>query len=340
MVKQKSVKLSNVTAERSKKNTFKISWETEAKDINVNIYAGNSPLTINRKSPAATAKVSDSAEIAGLDPDALWYFEVLPERGHPVMVSERAIRFDVVVNFRDLGGYETTDGRRVKWGRVFRSGHLSELTEKDQERIRQLGIKTICDFRSPGEKEMRPNWLPPGGAVEYLELPIVHGEFDPVAAMESLQKGDASWLTEDFIITRYIKKIDDFGHVWGRFFDQLADGKKRPLVFHCTAGKDRAGTAAALTLLALGVPEETVIYDHGLSNVYIAHVLKVINRRIKDLGIDPKKVEPYFTAPRNAIVAVVNHIRKTYGSVDSYLQNKAGVSEQKLALLREELLDL
>jgi protein-tyrosine phosphatase len=339
MTKQKSIELSNLTVERTKKNTFKICWEAKAKEIVVSVYAGNSPDTINRQSPVAAINNADSVEIADLDADALWYFEVFAGNEHRLMVSERAVRFDGVVNFRDLGGYDTKDGRRVKWGRVFRSGHLSDLTQKDQQRIKQLGIKTICDFRSPGEKEMRPNWLPPDGSIQYLELPIVHGEFDPVAAMESLQKGDVSWLTEDFIITRYIKKIDDFGHVWGRFFNQLADAKNRPLVFHCTAGKDRAGTAAALTLLALGVPEETVIYDHGLSNVYIAHVLEVINQRIKKIGIDPQKVEPYFTAPRNAIVAVVNHIRKTYGSAAKYLQTKAGISEEKLELLREELLD-
>jgi len=92
--------------------------------------------------------------------------------------------------------------------------------------------------------------------------------------------------------------------------------------FHLPAGKDRAGTCAELILLALGVPEDTVIHDHGLSNIYIADAVKEINERIKAVGIDPDDVAPYFTAPRNSIIASVNHIRKTYGSTADYLKEK------------------
>ena len=202
-----------------------------------------------------------------------------------------------------------------------------------------MGIQVICDFRTPGEVEAQPDWLPEDGSTTYLHYPIVHGEFDPVAAMESMQKGDISWLTEDFMIKRYIQKIDEFPEVWGEILKMLADPDNRPLVFHCTAGKDRAGACAAMILLALGVPEDTVVYDHGLSNVYIADALEKINERIRAMGVDPEKVAPYFTAPRNAIVAFINHIRKSYGSAAEYLMTRAGVNKNKLELLKEELLD-
>jgi protein-tyrosine phosphatase len=157
--------------------------------------------------------------------------------------------------------------------------------------------------------------------------------------MESLQKGDISWLTEDFIIKRYIQKIDEFPKVWGEILEMIADPDNRPLVFHCTAGKDRAGACAALILLALGVPEDTVIHDHGLSNIYIADALKMINERIKALGIDPEEVAPYFTAPRNAIVALVDHIRETYGSAADYMRDRAGISKDTLNNLKQQLLE-
>jgi protein-tyrosine phosphatase len=146
-------------------------------------------------------------------------------------------------------------------------------------------------------------------------------------------------LTEDFIIKRYLAKIDLFPGVWGEILNMLTDSKNRPLMFHCTAGKDRAGTCAAITLLALDVPEETVIYDHGLSNIYIADALKMINKRIKALGIDPDVVAPYFTAPRNAIIALVNHVRKAYGSAADYLKDKGGVSQNTLNELKRQLLE-
>jgi protein-tyrosine phosphatase len=141
------------------------------------------------------------------------------------------------------------------------------------------------------------------------------------------------------MIKRYIQKIDEFPEVWGEILKMLADPDNRPLVFHCTAGKDRAGACAAMILLALGVPEDTVVYDHGLSNVYIADALEKINERIRAMGVDPEKVAPYFTAPRNAIVAFINHIRKRYGSAAEYLMTRAGVNKNKLELLKEELLD-
>jgi len=340
MAKPKTSIISNIIVERlEKKGAFKISWETETKDVSVSIFAGESPLTINRKSPGVNVKGAKYAEIAGLAPGARNYFEIFPEGGKSIIVAERHVNFEGIVNFRDLGGYETADAQRVKWGQVFRSGHLARATEKDRSLLRRMGIKLICDFRTPGEIKAQPDWLPEDGSIKYLQMPIVHGEFDPVVAMQSLQKGDISWLTENFMIDRYIKKIDDFPEIWCEFFQHLSDPQNRPLVFHCTAGKDRAGACAALVLLALGVPEKTVIYDHGLSNIYIADALKMINERITAMGIDPEKVAPYFTAPRNAIVAFVNHIRRAYGSATDYLKNKAGLSNKTLTLLKEELLD-
>ena len=146
-------------------------------------------------------------------------------------------------------------------------------------------------------------------------------------------------MTEEFMINGYIKNIDNFASVWSAFFNSLADRSNRPLVFHCTGGKDRAGVCAALILLSLGVPAETVIYDHGLSNLYIAAVLEKIYDQIRLHGVDPSQVAPYFTAPKTAIVATVNHIRQTYGSAADYLINRVGLDEKLIEQLREDLLE-
>lgn len=339
MVKRKSSPLVNIDVKRDNKRIFTIRWESKTKDIGVEVFVGDSPRTINRKVSVASVKGKTSVKIDGLDPDTRHYFEVVSEGGQSIIAAERHQPFKGVVNFRDLGGYETADGHRLKWGQVFRSGHLARVAEEDKRLIKRMGIKVICDFRTPGEMEAQPDWLPEDGSTTYLHYPIVHGEFDPVEAMESLQKGDVSWLTEDFIIKRYIQKIDEFPKVWGEILKMLVDPDNRPLVFHCTAGKDRAGACAALILLALGVPEDTIIYDHGLSNVYIADALEKINERIRAMGVDPEKVAPYFTAPRNAIVTFVDHIRKSYGSASEYLMTRAGLNKKTLELLKKELLD-
>jgi protein-tyrosine phosphatase len=94
-----------------------------------------------------------------------------------------------------------------------------------------------------------------------------------------------------------------------------------------------------LILLTLGVPEETVITDHGLSNVYITGVLEKIYARIRSAGVDPRQVSSYFTAPQNAIVAFIDHIRQTYGSAAGYLRKKAGIEQKVIDQLKKDLLE-
>jgi protein-tyrosine phosphatase len=258
------------------------------------------------------------------------------EKSRPIS-KERRVPLEGAVNFRDLGGYETSDGRKVKWGQVFRSDSLARLSARDQTVLRGMGIRLVCDFRTPGEVKKAPDRLPDG--TRYLHLPVVHGEFDSVTALERMGKGDISWLTDDFMVNGYIKNIEKFGGTWGRVLNRIIDPESRPLVFHCTGGKDRAGVCAALFLLALGVPEDTVIYDHGLSNVYIGELLGRIYEWIREVGIDPDEVAPYFTAPRECIVSSLDHIREVYVSVANYLWTKAGIDNKKLSLLKDQLLE-
>ena len=260
------------------------------------------------------------------------------ETSRPIS-RERRIPFKGAVNFRDLGGYETMDGRRTKWGQIFRSDSLARLTATDQTVLKGMGIRLVCDFRTPGEVENSPDRLPEGSGIGYLHLPVVHGEFDSVKALERIKKGDISWLSKDFMVNGYIRNVEEFGETWGRVLNRMIEPESRPLVFHCTGGKDRAGVCAALFLLSLGVPEDTVVYDHGLSNVYIGELLERINEWIRGIGVDPEAVAPYFTAPRECIIACLDHIREVYGSAADYLRTKAGINDEKLGLLKDQLLE-
>ena len=331
--------LSNIVVARTDRGTVEISWETEASNLSLSVYVGESTETIERKSPIARVTGRTRIELVGLDPRLRYYFELLPDGGRGIVVAERRIPLDGAVNFRDLGGYEAADGRRVKWGRIFRSDHLSWLSDVDQNLIRRLGIKLVCDFRTPAEVSRAPDLLPEDDSVDYLHLPIVNSQLDPANAFEMIKKGDLSWLTMEFMMDNYIECIDRFGDVWGQVFRRLADAESRPMVFHCTGGKDRAGICAALILLALGVPEQTVVYDHGLSDVFNADRLKEIHKRIESFGIAPGKLAPYLTAPRELIVSLLEHLRETYGSAVDYLKTKAHTNDQILARLKEDLLE-
>ena len=331
--------ITNVSVDRTDDGAYVVSWETGRSGLSVSIYVGHSPEAIDRTSPAARITGETKAVIPGLDQDRRLYFEVSPDGGPGIVAAERRVPFRGSVNFRDLGGYETAEGRRVKWGRVFRSDSLARLTDEDLAYLGRLEVRLVCDFRTRAEVDKGPDRLPEGGSTRYIHLPVEHGRFDPAVAMASMMKGDISWLTEDFMVKRYIRKIDDHGEKWGAVINLLAHRENRPLVFHCTGGKDRAGACAALILLVLGVPEPTVIRDHGLSNVYIAPILPRIFKQIRSLGLDPEVVAPYFTAPREAIVALVDHVRHTYGSAADYLKARGGVTDETIDLLKRELLE-
>ncbi len=261
------------------------------------------------------------------------------ESGARFLTSERRMPMEGAVNFRDIGGYPTTDGRQVKWGRVYRSDGLARLTVKDHQILRRIGLRRIFDFRTPAEVSVSPDHLPEDDAIEYVNLPVRHGAIDFTVAMNRLQKGDAAWLTPDFMVNGYIRNLEEYPEVWGQVICYLAKvPDDQAIVFHCTGGKDRTGTCAALILLMLGVDEDTVIQDHQLSNAYIADMLPGIYQAIASYGIDPELLAPYFTAPREGITAILDHIRNSYGSASAYLSVKAGVQKETQELLKGKLL--
>jgi protein-tyrosine phosphatase len=321
--------LDDVCLTRTGDDSVRISWQMGDKTAKVKVFAGDSPDAIDHRKPAATATGSSHVSISGLDPDTRYYFEVVPSDGPRLIISERRVQLVGGVNFRDLGGYQAVDGRRVNLGR---------LTDRDVVFLQKMGIRLVCDFRTPAEIKKLPDRYPADPEGQSLRLPIRHGESDPADTFERIKKGDIGWMTEAYMIKGYINNIDHFAPLWATFFKTIAQPSNRPLVFHCTGGKDRAGVAAALILLALDVPEETVIRDHGLSNLYIAAVLESIYDRIRAMGVDPDRISAYFTAPQNAIISVLEHLKKAYGSAANYLVSKAGVDEKLLTRLKDDLL--
>ena len=242
------------------------------------------------------------------------------------------------VNFRDLGGYLTRDDRRIKKGLVFRSDHLSCLTNKDQLTLQDLHFKVVCDFRTVREQQMAPDLLPPNGSIRRLSLPIQANGFDPSMVMTRLQAGDDAWLTLDFFIDLYQRYLDDFGPVWGKVLRLIASTENLPLVFHCTGGKDRTGICAALLLAALGVPEESILADHDRSNRCNAERLQPIYALFAEIGISPDKAAPYLQAPAEPIIAMLEHLKKRYGTIEEYLLQQAGLDQATLAALQTGLL--
>jgi protein-tyrosine phosphatase len=324
---------------RRSEDTVEVRWNEQTGDIGLSVYRGDSPEQIQNEVPLALAQGENSVVLSGLATDRPHFFKLVASDGGSWIVGERRPLIEGAPNLRDLGGYAAADGRRVKWGRLFRSSNLGRLTDKGLAQIKRLGIQLVCDFRTEAESRKLPNRFPDSEIIRYVRLPIQHADFEPTSVFDRIKKGDYGWISEDFMIQGYIDSVERYPDLWARFFQLLCDARHAPLLFHCTGGKDRTGAAAALILRALGVPEETVIADYGLSDGYNAEVRRALYEHLQPFRVDIAKVEPYFTAPESRLRALLKHVDARYGSAVGYLVQRAGVSGQTIARLQEDLLE-
>lgn len=337
MNQESSLRLQSAHANRIDGHAVEICWEPADIRPIVSVHAGFSgEVPVREISPDHIA--NGCVTVSDLTAPLRYFYHLRDGNGNRMVTAERRVAMEGAVNFRDIGGYRTADGRQVKWGRVYRADGLARLTHRDHELFKHMGISRVFDFRTQAEVSHAPNLLPDDVDIDYINLPVMHGEFDFVSAMQRIREGDADWLTPDFMLKGYIGNLEKFAGVWGRVISELADPECVPMVFHCTGGKDRTGTCAALILLMLGVPEEIVITDHQLSNVYIAELLPRISKLIASYGVDPDVINPYLTAPRECILAVLDYINDQYGSAGVYLSQKAGLSQRQQELIRRNLL--
>ncbi|HMD46264.1 MAG TPA: tyrosine-protein phosphatase [Acidimicrobiales bacterium] len=174
--------------------------------------------------------------------------------------AERRVPLETCHNFRDLGGYETTDGRRVRWGRLYRADTLHRLTPHDTATLLALGLRTVIDLRAADELEHHGPVRVAEHDIAHHHLPIldaVMGENRPVLLAEGEEMPP--------IGVFYVRMLDHGRSAVSRALEVLAGPGALPAVFHCTAGKDRTGILAAVVLSLLGVPEDTIVADYALT---------------------------------------------------------------------------
>ncbi len=221
-------------------------------------------------------------------------------------------------NVRDMGGYPAANGRTVKWGRVYRSGDLHKLTAADLELFNRLGIKTFVDFRDDAERNYAPD-KHPACTQNVHEFPIRIGnlfdllDIDENAAAVMLYHANKSF-------------VRDFICEYSSFFKVLMDAESAPLLFHCSAGKDRAGFAAAMFLSSLGVDRETVIQDYILSEQNIRAKYAPEIEKYPMLA-------PLMESKRGYLESAFETIDNEFGGTEKYLTDTLGADLDKLRSL-------
>lgn len=233
-------------------------------------------------------------------------------------------------NLRDLGGYEAAFGASVKWRTLYRSNELSRLTDEALDAFGAIGVRCICDLRSEDEQNHAPTRLPAVNPPRVDSLPIrVAGD---LRAMLTDGKSTGANLRRALSDT-YRVFVRDHTEAYRGLFDRLVDGPHYPLVFHCSAGKDRTGFAAAMILTALGVPYEAVREDYLLTNLYwdagVPHASQM-PEDVRDalLGAHPEYLDAAF-----------DEIAVQHGSATGYLRHALNLTPERTGRLREHLLD-
>ena len=245
-------------------------------------------------------------------------------------------------NFRDLGGYVTSDGSTVITGQVFRSGDFSALTDEDLQHLEKLGIRTVVDLRSELEATARPDRLP--GAARYLALRVLPA-VDISTMEEMFRTGDfrdfPSWESI------YRSGIRDHGSIFSALIRLVADPDNRPLVFHCATGKDRTGLGAALLLAILGVAWPDIENDYLLSNdrlgPFAEAMVDQVSRQMEQTGHELKDelrshLEEMMLVDIAYLDAARDEMVKLDGSIGGYLSTTLGIDQDTVNALRDQLL--
>jgi protein-tyrosine phosphatase len=244
--------------------------------------------------------------------------------------SSREVKLQGAVNFRDIGGYPTKNGKKVKMGLLYRSAALNTLTDADLAKIAALDIKYDFDFRGPYEVKTAPDKIPTG--TTRISLPAGSENIGDSNYLKNMGK----YLKSDSFMMSFYTILTPFKDRYTPLFDSLISNKNTsPMLFHCTAGKDRTGIAAALILYALGVDEQIIFDDYEATNYYRRNEnAKSIAQMTKYYGLDEKTASNLMGAKKDYIAATFATIRSKYGSLDVYLDKELGLTKKKINQLR------
>ena len=295
-----------------------------SKDGTWKVYKGDAVDNIDMSAPAGST-TTGKLDITGLDPLKRYYFNVTLDENSQALVSETKIAVAGQPNLRDMGGIINKDGKSVVWGKVYRSGELGKLTDDDVKYLSSLNLTNVIDFRFDEEINESPDKLPEG--VNYISLPIEDSLMHRSVMTQWLMTNDSAAFDTCMIYFNRIF-ITEHQDEYKEFFNKLEEGNTT--LFHCSAGKDRAGLAAALFLYALDVDDETIMDNYLKSNDYLEDINKITVDYVNSMGLNGEILWPVLTVKEEYLKTALNTIDSEYGGMDNFLKNVLDVDIQKL----------
>jgi protein-tyrosine phosphatase len=255
------------------------------------------------------------------------------------MTPGESIPIPSVPNLRDLGGWPTKSGGRVRAGLLYRSTQLDRLAGDDMATVEALGIRSVFDLRTGAERSAQPDHLPKGARLVVVDVladsssaapaQLIKVLGDPTAAAEMLGGDKAVKLFEHGY--REIVRLPSALSAYRAFFADVARPEHRPALFHCTTGKDRTGWGAAALLMLIGVSDEDVMREYLITNEQLLPAMQPVFDRFHAAGGDPDLLRPVIGVQREYLEASLDEMQRSYGSIEGYfadgLQLDAGVQQ-------------
>jgi protein-tyrosine phosphatase len=309
---------------------FTVSWVAPGAR-HVSVYAGTDRDHIGRDRAVADGDQAWTREVSGLPAADRWWFEFVPDTGRPLVLADRSLHLASAPNFRDVGGYRTVDGRWVRMGVLYRSDQLDRLSDADAAKLSRLGVRTVVDLRTDAERASGPDRLPSGATPVVAD--VLAGTNTPTD-MAGMLANPADPATTMRDLERTMVEAPGAQSAYRSLLTEVRRPDQLPLVFHCTAGKDRTGWAAATLLTALGVPSDQVLGDYLDSNVYA--LPKYAPMLASMPAAQAARAHTLLEVRPEYLRAGLDDVAARYGSMDDYTTKVLGVPREAL---RDSLLD-
>lgn len=312
-----------------------IKWETEPQmEGMVKMYVSDNPEVFNKSIPSGYANIHEGVTTyITNDNISRKYFLLSFNDKYFQTVGARSVTMDGIQNFRDIGGYFNNHNQMTHWGKVYRSGQLTTLTERDSIRLENLGIKTILDLRSEEEIATSPFHYT---KANIINVPVhINGKEEITNRLKDgqMRKGDGILFMQDI----YLQFVTQDNPQFAKALKVFLNKDNYPILINCSMGKDRAGFLSAMLLAALDVPEEIVRKDYMASNDYIN--INQLAFMARDLNADAQEAITVLVSANEALMDLVfRKIRKDYGSTDKYLTKGLRLSEKERDSIKDIML--
>jgi len=344
----KTSRITNAEVTSSAPGSLEIRWTLHPPGQAVSVFVSNHHAAGEEQHQLLAEGVHESRlRLDGLAPARRHYFKLKTGYEAPVTVAERVVPLEGAHNFRDMGGYRTQSGQRIRWGCLYRSDYLVHLTDADCDYINGLQIRTVFDLRSNMERARYPSRWPAQSQVQTVSWEDSHESEKLGRRLQQFREQHPKDMDENmlgFLSLHYRRYLEMQACKYREILSSLAAEDTAPALIHCTAGKDRTGIISALLLHLLGVDEDTIMQDYLLTNQHVKgpdeeERFRLLLRQFGLHEISDRVFEAMLYAHPEYLRAAFDGMREDYGSVEDYVRTRLGFDDAMTSRLRSLYLE-